>query len=114
MHTLKKSLDDLIEALEKSDVYKRYKDACTQVRMYPEKEKRLQEFRKKNYLVQNSKDAIDVYVEAERLEKEYADIYRDPLLLEFLAAEVAVCRFVQHVNRELISCLDFEPVLVDD
>ena len=107
-------LDDLIVSLENCEDFKRYKAACTQVRMHPEKEQRLQEFRKKNYLLQNSRESVDLFAETDRLEKEYADVYRDPMLQEFLSAEVAVCRIVQQVNREMINCLDFENVLVDD
>lgn len=114
MNAVKKSLENLVTALESCDEYKRYKAACTQVRLHPEKERRLQEFRKKNYLLQNSCGPVDRYTESDRLETEYADVYRDPLLQEFLNAEVAVCRIVQEVNRELINCLDFEPVLVND
>ena len=104
MLAVRKSLDDLIVSLENCEDFKRYKAACTQVRMHPEKEQRLQEFR----------ESVDLFAETDRLEKEYADVYRDPMLQEFLSAEVAVCRIVQQVNREMINCLDFENVLVDD
>ena len=51
---------------------------------------------------------------ADRLEQEYADVYKDPLLREYLAAEVAVCRIIQQVNKELIGCLDFEAILYEE
>lgn len=114
MLAVRKSLDDLIVSLENCDDFKKYKVACTQVRMHPEKEQRLQEFRKRNYLLQNSREPVDLFEESDRLEREYADVFRDPMLQEFLNAEVAVCRIVQQVNREMINCLDFENVLVDD
>lgn len=112
MKEVRKCLDDLIRVLENCEYFKRYKAACAEVHEYPEKEKRLREFRKKNYLLQNSKEQIDLFVELERLEQEYADVYKDPLLMKFLSAEVAVCKIVQQVNREMINCLDFEDVLV--
>lgn len=114
MLAVRKSLDDLIQALENCEDFKNYKQACASVHEHPEKEKRLYEFRKKNYLLQNSKDPVDLFAELERLEQEYADVYKDPLLSKFLKAEVAVCKILQQVNREIINCLDFEDVLVDD
>lgn len=114
MLAVRKSLDDLIVSLENCDDFKKYKTACTQVRLHPEKEQRLQEFRKRNYLLQNSREPVDLFAETDRLEREFADVFQDPMLQELLNAEVAVCRIVQQVNREMISCLDFENVLVDD
>lgn len=108
---LQKSIEELKLAMQESEAFRRYQAARQEVHQYPEKERRLHEFRKKNYLLQNTKEPIDLFVEVEQLEQEYADVYRDPMLAEFLAAEVAVCRVIQQVNRELIECLDFEVLL---
>ena len=66
-----------------------------------------------NFL-QNSKDQIDLFTEADRLEQEYADVYKDPLLGEYLVAEVAVCRIIQQINKELLGCLNFEAILYEE
>ena len=114
MIEVRKSLDALKAALQECDAFKRYQTARVEIRKYPEKERRLHELRKKNYILQNSKEQIDLFVEAERLEQEYADVYKDPMLSEYLEAEVAVCRIVQQVTHELIDCLDFEAVLFEE
>ena len=114
MSEVRKSLDELKEAIQNSDPVVRYRTARAEVRKYPEKHARIQEFRKKNYLLQNSKEQIDLFVELDRLEQEYMDLYKDPLTSEYLASEVAVCRIVQQASREIIECLDFEGVLFDD
>ena len=59
-------------------------------------------------------EQLDLFTEEDRLEQEYADVYKDPLLREYLAAEVAVCRIIQQVNKELIGCLDFEAILYEE
>ena len=38
-------------------------------------------FRRKNYFLQNSKDQLDLFTEEDRLEQEYADVIKDPLLV---------------------------------
>ncbi|MCD8324053.1 MAG: YlbF family regulator [Clostridiales bacterium] len=114
MQEIKESLDEFIRVLQKSDAFCRYQDAHRRVQEYPEKFHRLQEFRKKNYLMQNSGGTADLLAESERLMKEYEDLYVDPVVREFMDAEVAVCRIIQVVNYELVTCLEFEDVLVND
>lgn len=111
---LKTSIEELKRSLLESDAFLRYQKIREEVHNYPEKEHRLHEFRRKNYFLQNSREQIDLFTEADRLEQEYADVYKDPLLGEFLAAEVAVCRIIQQVNQELIGCLDFEAILYEE
>ena len=111
---VKTSIEQLKRALLESDAFLRYQKIREEVHRYPEKEHRLHEFRRKNYFLQNSREQIDLFTEADRLEQEYADVYKDPLLGEFLAAEVAVCRIIQQVNQELIGCLDFEAILYEE
>lgn len=107
-------MDSMLKALCECDDVKKYKRLNEQIRAIPEKKNRLMEFRRKNFLLQNAKEGIDVFTETVRLKKEYEDLFRDPLTADFLAAEVAVCRIVQLVTREIISCLDFEPVLSEE
>ncbi len=114
MPTIKDGLDDFIRVFGESEEFKRYQAAHLAVKQYPDKYKKLQEFRKKNYLMQNSKESVDLFAESERLMKEYEDLYYDPVVREFMDAEVAVCRIVQIVNREMITCMDLEDVLEND
>lgn len=111
---IKEELADFISALGASEEVIRYKRACEELRAFPELEKRVHEFRQKNYLLQNTKENKDLFVEIDRLEKEYSDLYSGPVTAEFLAAELAICRIVQQVNLEMINCIEFESVLVDD
>ncbi len=114
MQTIKESLEGMIEVIKESEEFHRYRDSREKVREYPKKEKRLMEFRKKNYLLQNSDRSIDLFAESDRLMNEYQDLYQDPVVREFMDAEVAVCKIVQTVTRKLITSLEFDDVLVDD
>ena len=107
---LKTSIEELKQSLLESEAFLRYQKVRAEVHNNPEKEYRLHEFRRKNYFLQNSKEQLDLFTEEDRLEQEYADVYKDPLLGEYLAAEMAVCRIIQQVNKELIGCLDFEAI----
>jgi len=111
---LKTSIEELKQSLLESEAFLRYQKVRAEVHNYPEKEYRLHEFRRKNYFLHNSREQLDLFTEEDRLEQEYADVYKDPLLGEYLAAEVAVCRIIQQVNKELIGCLDFEAILYEE
>ena len=111
MTEIKTNIDRMVDMIKDCAEFRRYRDISSKVQEYPEKKKRLFEFRRKNYLLQNSEEQIDLFSESDRLMKEYQDVYNDPMLREFLEAEVKVCRIVQQVNEELIRCLEFEEVL---
>lgn len=111
---LKTSIEELKQSLLESEAFVRYQKVRAEVHNYPEKEYRLHELRRKKYFLQNSREQLDLFTEEDRLEQEYADVYKDPLLREYLAAEVAVCRIIQQVNKELIGCLDFEAILYEE
>lgn len=108
MSDIKTNIENLVDALKDSDEFRRYREACGQVSRFPEQEKRLREFRKRNYQFQNAEEQIDLFSESDKLMTEYQDLYGDPVSREFLEAEVAVCRIIQRVNRELIESLEFE------
>ncbi len=105
------SIDHMVNMIKDCAEFRRYREISSRVQEYPEKKKRLFEFRRKNYQLQNSEEQIDLFSESDRLMKEYQDVYDDPMLREFLDAEVKVCRIVQQINYELIRCLEFEEVL---
>ena len=65
-------------------------------------------FRHKNYLLQNSDGNVDLYDATDKMEQEYREFRKNPLVAEYLAAENAFCRVVQKVNWTLIEELDFE------
>ncbi len=111
---LKTSIEELKQSLLESEAFVRYQKVRAEVHKKPKKEYRLHEFRRKNYFLQNSREQLDLFTEEDRLEQEYADVYKDPLLGEYLVAEVAVCRIIQQVNKELIGCLDFEAILYEE
>lgn len=101
---LNTSIEELRLALQNSDAFCRYQKIREEVHHYPEKEHRLHEFRRKNYFLQNSKDQIDLFTEADRLEQEYADVYKDPLLGEYLGQRKL--QSAVSFSRSIRNCLD--------
>ena len=94
--------------IKDSDVYKNYQYCKDKLRQKPEKLQQLMEFRKKNYLLQNSQATVDLYEETDRMENEYREFRKNPMVSEYLAAENALCKIVQQINWTLIEGLEFE------
>ena len=114
MNEIGRCTQALTEAVRNSSEYKRYQRIRAEVLEHPDVAKRLHEFRMKNYLIQNSQDNIDLYTETDKLEKEYKEFCKDPIVEEYLEAENAFCKIIRQINWDLIENLDVELVLVDD
>lgn len=96
----------LIAAIEQSEEYIRYQKAKQEIFQYPLLKAKVDEFRKRNYEMQNTR--ADIFEEADKLQQEYAEVTENPVVREYLTAENAFCRVIQQINWQLIESLDFE------
>ena len=99
MSRMDEAMQELVDAIKFSEEYIRYQ---------PQLEQQIHAFRHKNYLLQNSDGNVDLYDATDKMEQEYREFRKNPLVAEYLAAENAFCRVVQKVNWTLIEELDFE------
>lgn len=108
MNRLDESIDYLVSALRESPQYQKYQEMRAKIHMDPEKEQQVNEFRKRTYLLQNSREQKDLFTEIDRLQQESAPLRAQPDVTEYLAAELALCRMVQHINYRLMQEIDFD------
>ena len=106
MNKIDVSLKQLLNAVKDSNEYKEYEIQLERVRQYPELKQQIDEFRKKNFELQNSPDYK--FEKLEEFAKQYAAFREDPLVSDFLAAELAFCRLMQRINLQLTDALNFE------
>ena len=76
------------------------------VKQYPDLKKQIDEFRRRNFEMQNSEDLV--FEKIEFFEKEYEDFRDNPLVADFLEAELAFCRMMQRHYGEVMRAIDFE------
>ncbi|MCM1258257.1 MAG: YlbF family regulator [Roseburia sp.] len=98
--------ESLVTAIRQSETYHTYLEAKEELNSMPVLKAQVDEFRKKNYELQNL--SVNVLDETERLQQEYAYILDNALVRRYLNAENAFCRMIQMVNWQLIEELDFE------
>lgn len=103
---MEQSLQAYIEKLLKSKEYQKYVEQRERVKQYPDLKKQIDEFRRRNYEMQNSEDLV--FEKIEFFEKEYEDFRDNPLVADFLEAELAFCRMMQRHYGEVMRAIDFE------
>lgn len=106
MSKLDSAVEQLTEAILDSEIYREYKTQLNRVKQYPELKVRIDEFRKRNFLLQRSED--NAFEKIEQFEKEYADFRENPMVSEFLAAELAFCRMMQDIDLRVTEAVHFE------
>ncbi len=100
------ALQAYVEQIKRSGEYIRYAAERDKVKQFPDLKAQIDAYRMENFELQNSPEtAIE---EIERFEKEYAGFRENPLVADFLAAELAFCRMMQEINSRVMAQLDFE------
>lgn len=108
MNRVDESINLLVTALKESPEYQTYQELLAKIQQDPEKKQQLNEFRKRNYLLQTGKTQGDLFSEIDRLQQESAPFRAQPDVSEYLAAELALCRMIQHINYRLMQEIDFD------
>lgn len=107
MNQLDESLKNLIDAVKDSSEYKEYQRIRNLVHQEPEKERAIDEFRRRNFELHKCRN-VDLYAEMDRLEGEFAPLRAQAYVNEYLAAELALCRMIQKINYSLMMEIEFD------
>ncbi len=107
MNDVEEQMQALVHAIENSDVYTAYVEQKNKVMEHPEVRDRINEYRSRNYRLQHT-EGIDLFYELEALENEYRDFLNEEMVQKYLDRELAVCRLMQKVSRELVAAIDLD------
>lgn len=104
-------LEDALEALtveiKKTEVYQQYKMQKMIIEQHPVLLEKINEFRRRNFEIQNSDSQEDMFDVMDRFEKEYEHFREDPLVNDFLEAELAYCRLMQDIQLKITEKVEF-------
>lgn len=106
MNSLEHATDEFVAAILESDVYRLYRAELDKVKQVPGLKEQIDEFRKRNYELQASTD--NDFEKLERFEKEYENFRENPLVDDFLAAELGFCRMMQYLTAYITAEMKFE------
>ncbi len=97
-----------IEEIRKSDIYQEYNFQKEKLKKQPILFDRVAEYRQRNFDLQSKAQGDDLLEKLDAFEKEFEDFRANPLVDDFLRAELAFCRMMQEVNERITAALDFE------
>ena len=106
MNHIDNATDDFIVAILATDVYVNYRRELEKVKSEPGLKEQIDDYRKRNFEFQSSTD--NDFNKLDRFEKEYENFRANPLVADFLAAELDRCRMMQRINTRIIAGLNFE------
>ena len=105
---VQKALEQLAQAIKDSDIYREYRRQSEKVDNTGDMREKIDEYRVRNFELQNSVQTEDLLDKLDAFEREYEKFREDPLVEEFLDAELAFCRMMQELDVKLAEAMDFE------
>lgn len=98
MEKIQDCVETLIETMKGSPEYLNYQACEKRVSADPQLKKKVDEFRIRKYQFLNA-DGIDHFEEVDRLQNEYKELRKKPVVNEYLEAELEICKMVQQVEN---------------
>ena len=108
MMEVQEALEQLAQAVKESEVYREYRRQSERVDNAGDMREKIDEYRVRNFELQNSVQTEDLLDKLDDFEREYEKFREDPLVEEFLYAELAFCRMMQEIDVKLAEAMDFE------
>lgn len=105
---MQKAALDFVGAVKASAEYQEYEMQLAKIKNQPELYEKVNEFRQKNFIIQNTENSEDILDRMEELEREYEEVREVPLVDDFLEAETSFCRMMQEINMFITKELDFQ------
>ena len=85
----------LTEAMKENRDYQRYLFLEAELQKNRELKKQVDEFRLRNYYLQESD--VDLYEAVDEVDREFQELQKIPVVNEYLDAELSVCKMIQRV-----------------
>lgn len=105
MDSLDRIISMLLEAIRHTDTYIEYKIQEAKLEKDPELKKRVDAFRAENFRSFGMGSAGD-FEASEALSKDNAELRKDPRVNAYLDAELALCRLIQRITKQITDGID--------
>ena len=100
------AVKQLVEAIRNTDAYLEYQRQLARVKDQPELKRQIDDFRIRNFELQTSKDTN--FDKIDQFTRENEAFRENPLVSDFLAAELAFCRMMQEIGLYVTDQMRFE------
>ncbi len=100
-------VEKLASCIKNSEIYKNYRIQVEKIEKQPGLLEKINEFRQKNFELQSAPDSVEMLDKVEDFARQYEQFRENPLVEDFLQAELAVCRMMQDIQIRLTDAIDF-------
>ncbi len=94
--------------IQQTDIYRNYCREREKIKQYPDLYAKVNEYRQSTFDLHNNTDQDQLFDRMDAYEREYEKFRENPLVENFLQAELAFCRMIQELNVLIMDHLDFE------
>lgn len=106
MKTIDKSVQEFIERLRQTEEWRLYEKKREAVGRCPGLREEINAYRKKNYMLQQSGE--ELFDRVDEFAREYEQFRSNPVVEEYLQAELAMCRLLQRVYTQIAEAIDLD------
>jgi len=108
VNTIDNAINALLDAIKQSKEYQAYRYQLEKLNMQPELRSQVDAYRDENFALQNNTPDDQLLWQMEQFEEKYRKFRENPLVNDFLAAELAFVRMIQEVNLKIAEGVQFE------
>lgn len=101
MDKIQGCVENLIEAIREGETYQKYLNCEKKLCEHPELLKQIDEMRIAAYRLHNGENSGDIYAQIEQFEQKFREPRKNPLVNEFLEAELDVCKMLQQIGTSI-------------
>lgn len=103
---IEEAIEAAVQVIKQSEVYAEYHKQLDIVKAEPGLKAQIDEFRMRNFELQNSENVALEQIDA--FEREYDEFRENPKVSRFLAAELSFCRMMQEMQEKMVREVEFE------
>ncbi len=100
--------DNYIQVLKDTQAYQNYCKIKTEVQAEEGLWQQLCDYRKRRYEFQTMTNPEELFDRADAFEREFREWKKNPKVMAFLDAELALCRMLQESNMRIVEAVQFE------
>lgn len=105
---MEEGVSQFVGAIKSTKEYKEFECQKQKMKMFPELKAKVDEYRHRNYELQTQEESENLMEKLEQFQEEYEGLWENPLVEDFMGAELAFCRMMQNINVIITEALDFE------
>lgn len=100
------AVEQMVQAIRNTDAYLEYRRQLGRIKEQPELKKQIDDFRTRNFELQTSKDTN--FDKIDQFTRENEAFRENPLVSDFLVAELDFCRMMQEIGLYVTDQMKFE------